>query len=166
MRRTDVVVGQAYYHAPDADWKSRKETTMPWGRAVIVDVGHWMYPDRTGPDDTGPQEPVLCGHGHGVLADLYPFGGQQWERKVVLIGALRGPYKEIRAQVEAVVQRRERLEQRDWQDLQVLVGRANRLGLKSVELSTCGDGCTGDVMMGRQDFRALMSEARRSLNGG
>jgi hypothetical protein len=102
MKRSDLIVGEAYYLARGNDW-------MEYGggsRAYVVDTGCW------GRTRWGKREPVKVSKGSGVLVDVHGLNGHVY-RDVVPTGQLRGLYEPTVALVEEHQEKRRQRERED-----------------------------------------------------
>lgn len=88
MKRADLVVGEAYYLATEADWRNDPSSGLC---AVIVDAGYWTW----GPVKCAPDKRA----GAGVLADVSSKPGGDTHREVVQLGHLRGLFDHVLAAI-------------------------------------------------------------------
>lgn len=104
MKRSDLIVGEAYYLARSNDWLN----SGGGSRAVVVDAGCW---ERR---RWGSREPFEVSKGAGVLVEVHVDNGTVY-RDVVPTGHLRGLWEPTAAMVDDN-RRQRREEQRQESD--------------------------------------------------
>jgi len=105
MKRSELTVGEAYYHDGSPDWE-----TGTWrGRRVVV-LATEPYERISGPGwRTRQIEPSRDGKGNGVLVETADRSGKT-AREVVQLAHLRGPYEQVKATVDAAAKTRQNRE--------------------------------------------------------